>query len=202
MNVTILALGRRGNSRRPRHNRCTIDVEVMEGRALLASAAVSAAIYTVQQGELDQQREISQEVTYLKSNIVSIQDATNTFIYNAKSDILAKQQDAIANPGNGAADKAAIAADQKNIKNAGRDQTYAINQQNQLIKQLQTLSQQVTVFDTAQIKGLNNGKIDPTTAMNTSGNYTGYIISSINTIDTQASHDLDGLTGTFDSGTA
>ena len=202
MSVSILSLRRRDDSARRHSNRCPIGVESMEGRALLASAAVTSAIFMVEQAQLDLHREIGSEVTILKSNILTIEDATSTFIYNARSDILSQKQDELANPANAAADKAAIAADQLNIKNATRDEKFAIGQQNQLIRQLVKLGKQGDSTANSEIKGLNRGKIDPANVPTDISNFSDMIQTSITNIDTQATTDLNGLTSTLASGTA
>jgi hypothetical protein len=174
----------------------------MEERALLTSAAATAAIFAVQQTQLDLQLQVAQEMNTLKNNSVSIQNATNVFIRNVKSDILSLRQDAASNPANRAADNAAIAADERNIKNAMRDEKFAIGQQNDLIRQLGKLDKQINSTASAEINGLKRGRIDPGTVDASIVTFTETVQTSIMTIDTQATNDLVALTSTLDSGTA
>jgi HEAT repeat protein len=196
------SIRRPSNSPPRRSSRCNIGVESMEGRALLTSAVVQGAIYQVQQTQVEAKDLIADEVLVLKSNILAIESTTNDFIAGAQSDILSQKQDILANPGDADADNAAIKADQLNIKNANRDEKFAIGQQNSLIKSLNTVEKQALALTNYNIIQLKKGTQDPTTISTVLGNESNYFQTRVSEIDAQATNDLNGLTITLASGTA
>jgi hypothetical protein len=148
----------------------------MEGRALLTSAAVSAAIASIQQAETQVKHDISVEISTLKANIVTIQQATSTFISGLPS------------------------GDKTEANNAVRDEKFAIGQQNFLIKALQQAEGQYNAALNNAIGGLNKGKLDPVTVpglLDTAGSNIGQEILAI---DSAATYELSALTGTFATG--
>jgi hypothetical protein len=176
MNVPIFALSRRVNAARPRRNRCIIGVESMEGRALLSSAAVSSAVSSVQQAESSALNQISQEISTLKSNIVTIEQSTTAFISSLS-------------PG-----------DQTETKNAIRDEKFAIGQQNFLIGALNQLEKQTKSTLGSIINALNKGRLDPATVPDILSTASDNLQAEIGTIDSTATFELSGLTGTFATG--
>ena len=176
MNVPILALGRQGNSVHPRSNRCVIGVESMEGRALLSSAAVSSAVSSVQQAESAALSQISQEISTLKSNIVTIEQSTTAFISTLS-------------PG-----------DKTETNNAIRDEKFAIGQQNFLIGAFNQLEKQTKSTLGSVITALNKAKLNPVTVPNILSTASDNLEAEIGTIDSTATFELSGLTGTFATG--
>jgi hypothetical protein len=194
-------LGQRVRQSSSRGHRAAIGVEMMEEKVVLSSAAVTGAIYQVQQAQLDGHDAIYTELFTLKTNIISIQQATESFIYNTNSDIVSLKQDYLATPANKSADLKLIAKDKTNIKLAERDEKFAITQQNTQIKSLSALSKQVDSTAAAEIKGLNKGTINPTTVPASITSSTTTLTTAITTIDTTATDDLNKLVAVYNNGT-
>ena len=162
------------SSGRRRPGRCAINVEPMEARALLTSAAVTSAIASVQQAEVFVQQEINMEIATLRSNIVAIEHATSAFIASHKSE--------------------------SNL--AIRDEKFAIGQQLFLISVLDQTEGQYKATLNAGISGLKSGRLDPRTVPSILTTGEDNLKSEISTIGSTATFELSGLTGTFAAGRA
>jgi predicted nucleic acid-binding protein len=170
----------------------------MERRELLTSAVVQAAIYSVQQSQLDGKIAIAEEVYYLKSNILSIQEATTQYIASLNADIANQKADEAANPSNLAADKAAIATDKLDIKLATRDEKFAIAQQNSAIKAVNALAKPYNTALNNDIKAIKKGTIDSsTTPIPIVTTQYGNLQTALGKIDTKAYTKLQEVEAVF-----
>ncbi len=153
-----------------------LGVESLEGRALLASAAVTAAVDSLNQAKMEVHSQISAEIATLNSNIATITQSYHTFL-------------------------STYAMGNKTTEhNALRDEKYGIGQQLFLIHELQTTQKQYDSTLNTAIKGVEHGKIDPMYVPDVISTGGSNLQAEIGTIDSTASSELNGLTATFDSG--
>jgi hypothetical protein len=174
----VRALRQSTGSARRRPVQLALEVELMEAKTLLTSAAVTAAIVSVQQAEVAVEKSIATEIATLKANIVTIEKATATF-------------DTTYAKGN----KTLTAL-------ASRDETYAIAQQTFLISVLTKTESAYSATLDSGISALKSGKLAPSTIPNILSTGESNLTAELSTVNSTATYELDGLTGTFAAGKA
>lgn len=175
MSFSTIRLSQQHGSGR-RRGRFAVDVECMETRALLTSAAVNSAIGSIVQAGTYVQQQIGAEIATLESNIVTIEQSTAVFEANyAKGD--------------------------KTLTDlAVRDEKYAIGQQLFLIDLLESAQKQYASTLNAGIGGLKDGRLDPRTIPNILTAADTVLTTELGAVDAAATYELDGLVGTFAAG--
>jgi hypothetical protein len=182
--------------------RAVLGVELMEGRALLTTAAVTAAVASVQAELVVNDTALAAEATILQSNALAIESASATFTASTKADLAYREANLKATPANATIDNRDIAYDKALIKNIARDEKFALAQQANLMKTLDKDANANTKTLNGTISGLNKGTISPTTISATLTANTTKLNAEIAAIDVQATHDVNGLLGTFAAGKA